>query len=124
MNKKKSVGLWIGPSKNNPKGEEGISWAKVENNIQFLGVYFNANLEASKIPHNWTGKVEDIKLSVQRWSKRKLSLYGKVIITKTFILSKLSFIIQSLSLPQEVLAQIDSIIYIPMEEKVFQPKSF
>ena len=74
LNNKKSVGLWIGPSKNNPKGEEGISWAKVENNIHILGVYFNANLEASKIPHNWTGKVEDIKLSVQRWSKRNLSV--------------------------------------------------
>ena len=111
LNKKKSVGLWIGQSKNNPEGEEGISWAKVENNIKILGIYFNANLEASKIPHNWTGKVEDIKLSVQRWSKRNLSLYGKVIITKTFILSKINFIIQSLSLPQEVLAQIDSIIF-------------
>ena len=57
LNKKKSVGLWIGQSKNNPEGEEGISWAKVENNIKILGIYFNANLEASKIPHNWTGKV-------------------------------------------------------------------
>ena len=85
LNKKKYVRLWIGQPKNNPQGEEGISWTKVVNNITILGIYFNANLEASKIPHNWTGKVEEIKLSVQRWSKRNLSLYGKVIITKTFI---------------------------------------
>ena len=74
MSKKKSVGLWIRQSKNNPEGEEGMSWAKVENNIKIVGVYFNANLKASKIPHNWTGKVEDIKLSIQRLSKRNLSL--------------------------------------------------
>ena len=62
LNKTKSVGPWIEQSKNNPEGVEGISWAKVENNIKILGFYFNA----SKIPHNWTGKFEDIKLSVQR----------------------------------------------------------
>ena len=37
--------------------------------------------------------------------------YGKVIIAKTFILSKINFIIQPLSLPREVLAQINSIIF-------------
>ena len=60
---------------------------------------------------NWTGKVEDIKLSLQRRSKGNLSLYGKVIITKTFILSKTNFITRSLSLPQEVLTSIDSIVF-------------
>ena len=102
--------MWIGQSKNNPEGEESIYWAKVEHNIKISGVFFKANLEASKIPHNWTGKVEGIRLTVQRWSKRNLSLYGKVMITKTFILSKINCSIQSISLPQEVLAQIHSII--------------
>ena len=46
LNKKKSVGLWIGTSKNNLEGEDNISWAKVENKKKTFGVYFSRNLEA------------------------------------------------------------------------------
>ena len=83
LNKKKSVGLCIGQSKNNPEGEEGISWAKVENKIKILGVYFNANLEASKIPHNWTGKCEDIFNSASKDGLNETSPYmGKLSLQK------------------------------------------
>ena len=50
-----------------------------------LGVYFNSTIETSKIQQNWTEQINDIKLSAQRWSRRNLSVDGKVIIAKTFL---------------------------------------
>ena len=38
-------------------------------------------------------------------------MYGKVILCKTFILSKINYIIQSLALPEAILAEIDRIMF-------------
>ena len=101
----------MGSHKNKQYGSEEISWIKKDENIKILGVFFSTKAEASNIPENWTAKIEDIQLTVQRWSKRNLSLAGKVLIAKTFLLSKLNYIIQALSLPKAIAAQIDSIIF-------------
>ena len=111
LNKKKSLGMWVGSYKNKQYGSEEISWIKKDENIKILGVFFSTKAEASNIPENWTAKIEDIQLTVQRWSKRNRSLAGKVLIAKTFILSKLNYTIQALSLPKAIAAQIDSIIF-------------
>ena len=84
LNKKKSLGMWVGSHKNKQYGSEEISWIKKDENIKILGVFFSTKTEASNIPENWTAKIEDIQLTVQRWSKRNLSLAGKVLIAKTF----------------------------------------
>ena len=114
LNKQKSVGLWVGKSKYKTEGGEGIAWAKARENIKVLGVYFNSKLEASKIQQNWTEQINAIKLSAQR---RNLSLYGKVIIGKTFLLSKINYVIQALTLPKEVLAQKDSVKFLFLWKK-------
>ena len=111
LNKKKSLGMWVGSYKNKQYGSEEISWIKNDENIKMLGVFFSTKAEASNIPENWTAKIEDIQLTVQRWSKRNLSLAGKVLIAQTFLLSKLNYIIQALSLPKPISAQIDGIIF-------------
>ena len=101
--------MWVGSHKNQLYGSEEISSIKEDENITILGVFFSTKAEASNIPENWTIKIEDIQLTVQRWSKRNLSLAGKVLIAKTFLLSKLNYIVHVLSLPKEIAAQIDSI---------------
>ena len=58
-----------------------------------LGIYFNALEEASNIQQNWTEKLNSIKSTVQKWAKRNLSLKGKVIIAKTFLLSNLNYVL-------------------------------
>ena len=122
LNKKKSLGMWVGSHKNKQYGSEEISWIKKDENIKILGVFFSTKAEASNIPENWTAKNEDIQLTVQRWSKRNLSLAGKVLIAKTFLLSKLNYIIQALSLPKAIAAQIDSIIFKFLWQKNTQSK--
>ena len=45
------------------------------------------------------------------WSRRNHTLLGKCVIAKTFLLSKVAYILQSLSLPEEVLNEIDTILF-------------
>ena len=72
-NKQKSVGLWVGKSKYKTEGGEGIAWAKAEENIKVVGVYFNSKIEAFEIQQNWTEQINTIKLSAQRWARRNLA---------------------------------------------------
>ena len=111
LNKKKSVAMWIGANKFRLETDESITWVKNDETIKILGIHFNAKTEASLIQKNWEEQKMKIKETISRWSKRNLSLYGKNIILKTFILSKLNFIIQALFLPEKELADIDRILF-------------
>ena len=62
---------------------------------------------------------------IKNWQKRNLSLYGKVIIAKTFLLSQISHILNSLFLQEEVLVEIDRIIFkFLWKKKVSNKKAF
>ena len=111
LNRNKSVGLWLGKDKDNPPGGENIKWIKKKDNIKILGVYFNSSTEASLLEDNWIKHIEQIKNTIYHWSKRRISLWGKSIVAKTFLLSKLNYILQSLALPPHILDQIDDIIF-------------
>ena len=111
LNKTKSIGMWLGRNKENPDGGEGLKWLNSTENIKILGVYFNSNIEASLIKENWTSKLESIKTLIINWSKRSISIWGKTLVAKTFLLSKINYAIQSLSLPEEILTEIDNLIF-------------
>ena len=111
LNKTKSKGMWIGKEKDNTSTPGNISWVKPNENLKILGIYFNSQKEASDIESNWKEKIEEIKDLMRRWQKYEPSLYGKIIICKTFLLSKISYAIQSLSMPENVLTQIDTLFF-------------
>ena len=111
LNKSKSVGMWIGRSKHNLNTPGDIKWVKLGESIKVLGIYFNAIEEASNIELNWTERIEKIKRLMKRWQIRETSLYGKIIICKTHLLSQMSYVIQSLSLPQTVLTELDTLFF-------------
>ena len=86
-------------------------WLQPDDYIKILGVYFSAEKEASTIKLNWEPKIASMLRKINNWNKRNISMYGKVILCKTFLLSKINYIIQSLSLPDNVLAEIDRIMF-------------
>ena len=111
LNKAKSKGMWIGTEKYSTSRPGNISWVIPGDNLKILGIYFNSQKEASDIESNWKERIEEIKNLMRRWQKHEPSLYGKITICKTFLLSKISYIIQSLSIPEKVLTEIDSIFF-------------
>ena len=103
--------MWIGKEKESSDSPGVISWVKSGENLKILGIYFNARQEASDIENNWKERIEEIEVVMKRWQSHEPSLYGKVIICKTFLLSKISFILQSQSLPENVLTEIDTLFF-------------
>ena len=111
LNRSKSIGMRLGNNVEHPAEEEGLKWLDPKENIKILGIFFNPKKEASLIEENWNIKIESIKSLIIRWSKRNISIWGKCLISKTYLLSKINYIIQSLSLPDSVLKEIDNLIF-------------
>ena len=111
LNKSKSFGMWIGKSKHNVSTPGEISWIKPGELIKILGIYFSSVKEASNIEKNWIDRINRIKSIMKFWQKRESSVLGKILICKTFLLSQISYVIQSLSLPDGVLAEIDTLFF-------------
>ena len=122
LNRKKSYGLWLGADagSNNKPGD--ITWVEKGQYVKVLGIYFSADREASEIDLNWKDRIEKIEVLIRRWQRRNLSLYGKIIVAKTFLLSQLTYVIQALSLPETVLNTIDSLLFRFIWKKKFSNK--
>ena len=109
LNKAKCKGIWLGSRKDEHGNTHGIPMIK--GTLKILGIYFSAQVEASLINDNWTNKIENILRIIQSWSKRNPTIYGKVILIKTLLLSQLSFILQALAIPEQTLTHINTIFY-------------
>ena len=63
------------------------------------------------LEENWVSRIIKVKNLLKEWSKRKVSIIGKILIVKTFGLSQFIFVMKSLILPGHILEQINSIFY-------------
>lgn len=105
MNMQKTKALRMGR-----QNEENIPCTVVER-IKVLGVYFESKRMAREIEDNWNDKIDQINTLIKGWSKRDLSIIGKVVVIKTFLISQLIYIMQSVGLPLNVLRKINTILY-------------
>ena len=111
LNIKKSIGFRIGASKEITGNPGNIHWKKKDENTRILGIYFNASQEASDIEENWTLKLNKIKELAIKLQRRKVTLWGKVILCKTFLLSQIAFNIQALSMPAKYVEELERICF-------------
>ena len=119
LNKSKSIAKRIGSSKDIIDETSEICWKKKNKRLKVLGVNFNALKEASDIQENWLPKIEKIREISIRLRKRKVSLWGRIMLCKTFLLSQISFNIQSLSMPDTVNIELERICF----KYIWQSKS-
>ena len=111
LNRNKSLGMWLGNNVDQEVETENLKWLEDKDNMKILGVYFNRKSEASLLRDNWDKRKEEIEQSISSWNKRNPSLIGKVLVAKTFLLSKMNFAIQSLNASPEFLDTIDKLIF-------------
>lgn len=122
-------GLYINESKThcmimggNHRGIKDIAGINVVNEIKILGVFFNDAICAMDNEKNWLKRIEVIKSIIIKWQKRNLSLIGKIHVIKTFLLSQLIFIMQSISLPETVLEEVNRIFFKFLWKKKYNNK--
>ena len=107
LNKKKSEAMGIGRSKN-ARFHIGFKWVQ---EIKILGIYFSNTKPASQNERNWITKIASIKQLIVQWEKRNLSLLGKICVIKTFMLSQLVHVMQSICIPEKVLKEVNTLLY-------------
>ena len=95
INTDKTEILKIGAAKNSNVEllkEYKFKW---KSSIKILGVQLWNNLNET-LSRNYTKKVATIKNIANIWTQRELTMYGKVLISKTFILSQFNYLLSSL----------------------------
>ena len=109
LNLSKCEGLWLGKDKckqNNCK-IFGIRWPE---QIRFLGIYIGHSKHKNNLK-NWDDKITKIETLLNSWSKRDLTLFGKVQIIKSFAVSKLVMSATLLYTPDNVINKINSVLF-------------
>ena len=111
LNMQKTEAMWVGKTRPTDLCEH-ITWKNGDSDtIKILGVQFSNNMPASQLEDNWKKRIETIVWLIKLWEQRNLSIMGKIQIVKTFLLSQLIYIMQAISLPNQVLREINTILF-------------
>ena len=79
--------------------------------LKILGITFSNELKVSQISENIDPKIEKLKRICTLWSKRNLSIMGKITILKAFGISLFIYIMQSIGISDEKLQEINTICF-------------
>ena len=108
LNRNKTEGLWLGRLRNIDLNMENITFTNTF--FKSLGVYFGHYHElCSRL--NWKVTLNQIKEQSKRWEMRKLTFFGKIIVIKSVILPKVTYILQNTFNPKEYLNTLNSLFF-------------
>ena len=88
LNVAKSEAMWLGKTANEKDMPFDVKWPRRP--IYALGTAFSYNRNLCET-ENFTSKINKLQKLFNIWSQRDLSLYGRILITKTLGLSKLIY---------------------------------
>ena len=108
LNIQKCEAMWLGRNKHRNDKHCNFKW---KTKIKVLGIYFSNTLRASLIEENYTERIDKIKRLISAWEKRNLSIMGKVIVVKTFLISQLVYFMQAFIIPDKILNEINRILF-------------
>ena len=108
LNRNKTEGIWIGKLKNCKDKIRGIKWT--QNPVKALGIFFGHDKEECQ-KLNWEKRIEEMKNQFTAWGKRNLTIMGKILIIKTLILPKFTFLASSCVVPKMYIKEIESCFY-------------
>ena len=112
INFTKTQVVWIGSKKysNDTLGQHrNLSWGKTS--FKLLGINFDVDLD--KIVNiNYNERILQIKKLIKIWSKRNLTVIGKITVVKTLILPVLNHLIVTLPNPtQDISKKVNKLIF-------------
>ena len=108
MNKSKSFAMHL----SDPSRKGIISCGiKFVNSLKILGVTFSNEKKSQEIKANIDPKIEQLNRLCSLWSKRHLSILGKITILKSFGLSLFIYTMQSIGICEEKLLEINKICF-------------
>ena len=84
-----------------------MKWPKA---MRCLGIFVGHDNERNE-KLNWLDKIDKIRQLILSWSKRDLSIYGKVQIIKSFAVSQLVNVASLLPIPNDIVKMINKIFF-------------
>ena len=108
LNIQKTEGILLGSLKNSKKSVSGISFTNKA--VRCLGVYIGHDYNECYLK-NWTDKLDFFEQTLERWKKRQLTLFGRILILKTLGLSKFVYLFNILTVPNEIIIKITSLMF-------------
>ena len=108
INHEKTIGMLLGSWKDRHNLPRNIKWTKEP--IRLLGIYITNNPN-EPVMANFQSKLEALLRQLLWWKARDLSLRGKVLIIKALALSKFHFLASLITIPQDIITQVNTIIY-------------
>ena len=109
LNQSKSEGLWLGSLKHLQLNcsKFGIKWPS---QIKYLGIYVGHD-KVHNDYKNWDVKIQRLEQILETWSKRDLSLIGRVQIIKSLALSQLTLAATCLQVPSDAISRINKLLF-------------
>ena len=108
INKSKTEGMWIGKNRHLGEKERGITWP--EKGIKVLGIHFSYDLEEIK-RKNFDVRLIEMRNTLANWKNRGLTLIGKIQILKTFVMSKIIYLLSNISLPTNFAKEVEKLMF-------------
>ena len=107
INPSKTEAMWLGAQKNNKTEPFGIKWTK---SVKILGIHFSHDKTARE-KCNFENIIPSITKIVNMWKQRKLTLFGKIIILKSLLVSKLVYKASVLSIPDHIINSVSHLLH-------------
>ena len=108
INKLKSIAICPGNPKKYGESFEGIRFSS---SLFILGVHFKADMAVIDVKENWEQRITKVERILTQWSKRGLSIIGKIHIIKTFALSGFVHLMQSIGMPDWVEQKLNTLFF-------------
>ena len=119
LNKMKSNAMYISNPGQNNTHNRGIQFV---NKLRILGITFSNECPTQALNENYERKIDKLEKLCALWSKRHLTVLGKITILKSFGLSLFIHIMQSIGINRYYLDKINQIFFRFIWSKKFSNK--
>ena len=109
MNESKTKTLWLGPWRSNRGKPLGL--AGTSEPLEVLRTFVSYDSVSNERPKNFAKKVNNLKIKLAAWRSRKLSLFGRCLISKTLGLSQIVYSASMLDIPNNYASVIQSLLF-------------
>ena len=100
--------MWIGANRSIGEKFQEIIWP--EKGIKILGIYFSYDEDEAQ-RRNFDSRYAEMNNTLSKWKKRGLTLIGKIKILKTYVMSKIIYLLSNISLPIKFIKDVEKLMF-------------
>ena len=108
LNTSKTKAIWLGPWRDREDQPLNLNWTKEP--LRTLGIFVSYD-EIANEKRNFMLKVQKLNTNLDIWRSRKLSLFGRVLITKSLGIPHLIYSKSMLVTPSEVVSSVTTSLF-------------